>query len=86
MPSRGRRRGLRSHSRTVGRAQGQSCDSEGRERKGKRTLPQATLALSEYSEMATFSSTRWSAKLSGLRERDSVDAKERVKKQEETYP
>jgi hypothetical protein len=32
----------------------------------RRTLPQATLALSEYSEMATFSSTRWSAKLSGL--------------------
>jgi hypothetical protein len=35
----------------------------------RRTLPQATLALSEYSEMATFSSTRWSAKLSGLSKR-----------------
>ena len=31
-----------------------------------RTLPHATLALSEYSEMAIFSSTMWSAKLSGL--------------------
>ena len=32
----------------------------------QQNLPQATLALSEYSEMAIFSSTRWSAKLSGL--------------------
>lgn len=30
-------------------------------------MPHATLADSEYSEMAIFSSTRWSAKLSGLR-------------------
>lgn len=38
------------------------------ERMRERTLPQATLALREYSEMAIFSSTMWSAKLSGLQE------------------
>lgn len=30
------------------------------------TFPQATLALKEYSDIAIFSSTIWSAKLSGL--------------------
>jgi hypothetical protein len=50
-----------------------ACWSEGAEltsSTAQQNLPQATLALSEYSEMAIFSSTRWSAKLSGLHKRE----------------
>lgn len=65
---RGRRTGPRSRSRTARGARRQHRRHlEYVRGGGRRTLPHATLALSEYSEMATFSSTRWSAKLSGLR-------------------
>lgn len=71
---RGHRTGPRSRSRT-GRAQpvDQHWSKESKRRRERpargRTFPHATLALSEYSEMAIFSSTRWSAKLSGLHAR-----------------
>lgn len=61
--SRGRQRGLRLRSRT-GWSGGLAEGEAGRRR--ERTFPQATLAEREYSEMAIFSSTMWSAKLSGL--------------------
>jgi hypothetical protein len=71
MSLRARQRGPRRRSRTVVTERVSNALSKqyyAKEAAARRTFPQATLALSEYSEMAIFSSTMWSAKLSGLAE------------------